>query len=106
MYRYAKRNTDDKINQSFIAKLIVIACVVLWHPAFAADTREAEEPETMDSELAEAKRTGVLASLSFLIQWPKKVGWRDPDLPTPPDGDVEYNRRFPIGAEAALRRGC
>ncbi len=48
---------------------------------------------------------GVFPALSALIKLPPDFRLRYPDAPVPPEGEVEYNRVFPLGARGALERG-
>lgn len=71
--------------------------------AMAQDTAT-DAPVEAQPEVSN-KYPDVLPALSTLMRLPPDLQLRYPDAPVPPEGEIEYNRVFPIGAKGALERG-
>jgi hypothetical protein len=48
---------------------------------------------------------GILPQLGILLRIPEDFRLYDPEDPKPPEEEIEYERTFPFGAEAAIKRG-
>ena len=88
------------------------AVVVLTAAAFANSTsalaQANESDEDQSDEIEELPRqiaTGVLPQLAVLLRVPEDLRLYDPDVPSPPDEHIEYDRTFPIGGEEVVNRG-
>jgi hypothetical protein len=86
-------------------KLVAVAASVGFTPVLAQEgaPEESRPPENVEFEDEVAK--GILPQLGILLRIPEDFRLYDPEDPKPPEEEIEYERTFPFGAEAAIKRG-